>query len=264
MFAQEPTRQLRVIAYNVFGGTGWPANRPLTQKAFEAGQLPRRFADELALHEPDIVTLSEAPPENVVKEVAELLGMKHVFFPPGHTRPGALLTRFEIVRSRNCPLIEGERPKDLFAGHWGMAELKLLDGKPLIVHSAHLRAGRVPEIRKREITEINRSTQADRENGASVLVMGDLNHSPEQEEYGLWIDAGWTDTFAEVGEGDGPTFRSDIPQWRIDYVLAAGPIAEQVVESRPLKHGAFRLHIADQQAFALSDHFPQLAVFEME
>lgn len=46
--------------------------------------------------------------------------------------------------------------------------------------------------------------------------------------------------------------------------LGAGPIAKHVVESRPLYQGAFRLNIADQQSVALSDHLPQLAVFEME
>ena len=98
----------------------------------------------------------------------------------------------------------------------------------------------------------------------SQLLIGDLNHSPEQPEYNMWRETGWVDTFAQAGKGDGATIKSDLPKWRIDYVWAAGPIAKQVVESRPLYQGAFRLNIADQQSFALSDHLPQLAVFEME
>ena len=43
--------------------------------------------------------------------------------------------------------------------------------------------------------------------------------------------------------------------------MAAGPIADRVVESRPLFEGAYRLNTADPDAFALSDHLPQLAVF---
>jgi hypothetical protein len=39
------------------------------------------------------------------------------------------------------------------------------------------------------------------------------------------------------------------------------PTANQIVESRPLFKGAFRLNIADENSFALSDHLPQLAVF---
>ena len=102
----------------------------------------------------------------------------------------------------------------------------------------------------------------DLEAGRSMLLIGDLNHSPDTEEYKLWIVAGWVDTFAKVGKGKGLTIKADIPKWRIDYVMAAGPIADRVVESRPLFVGAFRLHINDKSSFALSDHLPQLAVFE--
>jgi len=263
-FGQETKQQLRVIAYNVFGGTGWPSNRLLTQEAMRFGQMPKRLADELALYEPDIINFSESPDEAVVKEIAEHLAMNYVLFPSGQNWGGALLTRFEIVNSENCPMVEGERPHDLFTRHWGMAVVQIPDGQSLIVHSVHLRAGQFPEIRKREISEILRSMKPDRDAGKSILVLGDLNHSPEQEEYNLWTEAGLIDTFAEVGEGKGATIKADLPQWRIDYVWAAGPIAQQIVESRPLYQGAFRLNIADQQSFALSDHLPQLAVFEME
>jgi endonuclease/exonuclease/phosphatase (EEP) superfamily protein YafD len=80
----------------------------------------------------------------------------------------------------------------------------------------------------------------------------------------MWKEAGWVDTFAQVGKGEGATIKSDLPKWRIDYVWAAGPIAKRIIESRPLYQGAFRLNIADRESFALSDHLPQLGVFEME
>ena len=63
--------------------------------------------------------------KSVVKEIADRLGMKYVYFPSGQNWPGALLTRFEIVGSKNCPVVGGERPKDLFTRHWGMAEVRL-------------------------------------------------------------------------------------------------------------------------------------------
>jgi len=37
-----------------------------------------------------------------------------------------------------------------------------------------------------------------------------------------------------------------------------------VTESRPLFEGAFRLNIDDEESFALSDHLPQLAVFQLQ
>jgi endonuclease/exonuclease/phosphatase family metal-dependent hydrolase len=263
-FGQSPKQQLRVIAYNVYKCTGWPNQRPLAQQAVKLGQMPRRLADELALYEPDIINFSESPEEAVVKEIADRLGMKYVYFPSGQNWPGTLLTSLEIVASKNCPVIGGERPKDLFTRHWGMAEVRLRDGRTLIVHSAHLRPGAEPEIRQREISQMLRSMEADLEAERPMLLIGDLNHSPEQPEYEMWKEAGWIDTFAQVGKGDGATIKADLPDRRIDYVWAAGPIAKRMVESRPLYQGAFRLNIADQQSFALSDHLPQLAVFEME
>lgn len=259
--ADEKSKPLRVIAYNIFRLTGWPHQRRLAQQAVAKGQMAKRLAMELALYEPDIINFSESPSEKLTKEVAELLGMNHVRFPSGGNWPGTLLSRYEIVESRNVPL-DGERPKDLFTRHWGRATVKVPGGDPLIVHSAHLHPTADPAVRLREIRAMLAAMQADLEADRSMLLIGDLNHNPDTEEYKLWVDAGWVDTFAKVGKGKGLTIKSDIPKWRIDYVMAAGPIAGQVVESRPLFEGAFRLHINDKASFALSDHLPQLAVFQ--
>lgn len=255
------TKPLRVIAYNIYKCTGWPDQRHLAQQAVAKGQMAKRLAMELALHEPDIINFSESPSEKLTKEVAELLGMNHVRFPSGGSWPGTLLSKFEITDSQNAP-IKGERPKELFTRHWGRATVKLPKGDTLVVHSAHLYPTADPSVRLREILAMIESMKPDLDAGRSMLLIGDLNHGPDTDEYKLWIDAGWMDTFAKVGEGEGPTFKSDIPEWRIDYVMAAGPFADRVVESRPLFEGAFRLNINDKESIALSDHLPQLAVFE--
>jgi endonuclease/exonuclease/phosphatase family metal-dependent hydrolase len=256
------TKALRVIAYNIFRLTGWPHQRRLAQQAVAKGQMAKRLAMELSLHEPDIINFSESPSEKLTKEVAELLGMNHVRFPSGGNWPGTLLSKFEITESRNTPL-DGERPKELFTRHWGRGTVKLPNGDPLIVHSAHLYPTADPKIRLDEIRAMIESMKTDLDAGKSMLLIGDLNHGSDTDEYRLWIDAGWVDTFAKVGNGDGPTIKADIPKWRIDYVMAAGPIANRVTESRPLFEGAFRLNINDKESFALSDHLPQLAVFEL-
>jgi endonuclease/exonuclease/phosphatase family metal-dependent hydrolase len=223
--------------------------------------MAKRLAMELALHEPDIINFSESPSVELTKEIAGHLGMNHVRFPSGGNWPGTLLSRYEIIDSQNAPL-DGVRPKELFTRHWGRATIKLPNGDPLIVHSAHLYPTADPAIRLREIRTMLASMKSDLDAGRSMLLIGDLNHGPDTEEYKLWIDAGWMDTFAKVGKGQGATIKADIPKYRIDYVMAAGPIADRNVESRPLFEGAFRLHIADKESFALSDHLPQLAVFE--
>lgn len=251
---------LRVIAYNVYACKGWPDKRPLAKQAVRKGQMAKRLAMELALYEPDVINFSESPTEAIAKEVAALLGMHHVRFPSGGNWPGTLLSRFEITDSENVPLGRA-RPKELFTRHWGEGVIKLPNGEPLIIHSAHLYPGADPTTRLKEVKAMLASMKDDLDVGRSMLLMGDLNHRPNTEEHKLWTDAGWTDTFDKVGKGNGLTIRADQPRSRIDYVMAAGPIASRITESRPLFEGAFRLNVGDESAFALSDHVPQLAVF---
>lgn len=254
------TQSLRVIAYNVYVCKGWPDDRPRAKDAVRRGQMARRLALELALYEPDIVNFSESPSEAIAKEVAGHLGMRHIRFPSGGDWPGTLLSRFEIAESENIPLGR-ERPKELFTRHWGRATIVLPGGESLIVHSVHLHPADDPATRLVEIRAMVAAMKGDLDAGRSMLLIGDLNHRPDTEEYRFWTGAGWVDTFAKVGQGDGLTFKSDKPDRRIDYVFAAGPIAKQIIESRPLFEGAFRLNPADEHAFALSDHLPQFARF---
>ncbi|WP_417749601.1 endonuclease/exonuclease/phosphatase family protein [Rosistilla oblonga] len=260
-FADAPKpAPLRVISYNVLVCRGWPKTRRLAKLAVKKGQMADRLALELALHEPDVVNFSESPSEAITQAVAEKLRMHHVRFPSGGNWPGTLLSRFPIAHSQNAPL-GGPRPKDLYTRHWGRAELQMPSGDPLIVHSAHLFPGADPAVRLKEIRTMLKSMKSDFDAGRSMLLIGDLNHGPDTDEYKLWIDAGWIDTFAAVGKGEGLTFTADNPRYRIDYVMAAGPIAQRITESRPLLEGAFRVDSQDPESFALSDHIPQLAVF---
>ena len=266
-FANRPVSEekLRVIAYNIYGGKGWPKERPLAPLARQAvakKQMAARLAQELELHAPDIICFSESPSESITRDIAERLGFHHVRFPSGGSWPGTLLSRFKITESQNVPL-GFQRPPKLFTRHWGRAELLIPDKTTLVVHSAHLYPTADPVNRLAEIRAMVKSMQADLQSGKSMLLIGDLNHGPDTAEYKLWMEAGWIDTFAKVGVGEGPTIKADIPKWRIDYVMAAGKIVNQVVESRPLLEGSFRLNVQDPQSFALSDHLPQLAVFDL-
>lgn len=236
----------------------------MAEKARTEGQFAERLALELSLYDPDIVTFSESPAESVTIEVARRLGMNHVRFPSAGNWPGTLLSRFEIVDSANVPLLDRDRPEDLFTRHWGRAVVRLPDGELLIVHSAHLMPHVAnTEVRLREITAMLESMDEDVRAGHSILMTGDLNHLPETPEHELWTENGWIDTFLEAGVGSGQTIRADDPARRIDYILATGPISRRVVESRALFEGAFRTNPADPGSFALSDHLPQLAVFDL-
>lgn len=253
---------LRVIAYNVFACTGWPHQREAAKRLVATGQMAKRLASELERYAPDIINFSESPAEEVTQEVAERLGMNHVRFPSFGKWPGTLLSRFEVVDWQNVPL-GGPRPKELFTRHWGKATIRLPSGVSLIVHSAHLYPTTDPTIRLSEIRAILASMKPDLDSGRSVLLMGDLNLGPESTEYRLWMQGGLVDSFAKAGKGKGATFRSDIPRWRVDYVMATGPIANKVVQSKALFEGAFRLNINDKESIALSDHLPVFAQFDL-
>ncbi len=264
----DSTGELRVIAYNILKCTGWPADGELAKRAVERGQIAKRIALELALYDPHVVTFSESPDEKLTREIAEQLGMHHVRFPSGEDWPGTLLSKFEVLGSRNAPVVSGTQSADLFTRHWGRAVLKLPSGQPLVVHSAHLYPGQDPAIRLREIDAMLAAMRSDLESGKSLILMGDLNHTPDGPEYAKWREAGLIDTFAAADASDvspanrdGKTFAADQPRVRIDYVWCAGPLTKAIKESRSLWEGAFRTNPADMLSFALSDHVPQFAMF---
>ncbi|MCK3685137.1 endonuclease/exonuclease/phosphatase family protein [Maribellus sp. YY47] len=254
--------ELKFIAYNVLKCTGWPA-----KNVKEGVLIPDLIAQELEKYAPDVINFSESPDESVVKHIADLLQMNYVFFPSAGNWPGAIITPFEIDTSENIPIVNGSRPDDLFTRHWGKAAIKISDQKSILVNSVHLYPHDNPvsaEIRKREISEILKSVENDSKNYESVIVMGDLNHTPNTPEYSQWMNAGFTDSFIAAGTGDGLTIRADKPTKRFDYILAKGKLANQVLESRPLFEGGFRTNPADPESYALSDHLPQLAKFSVK
>ncbi|MBX3240442.1 MAG: hypothetical protein KIT80_01650 [Chitinophagaceae bacterium] len=270
-------KRLRSITYNVFNGCiGYKGingsalppgeNSELVKTARDMGQIPQRMMLELALYQPDIINFSEGPDEKVVAQMAKMLDLNYAYFPGGF--PGAVLTRYEIISAENRPFLNKERnnPKELFTRHWGRAKLRLPDGKAITVHSAHLWPFRKEEndtrLRLAEIKEMTASIQYDLANGSdSVLLQGDLNHTPDMPEYNSLQQAGLVDTFIKNVSGDGYTFDSIKPTRRIDYIYAAGTLSKQIKQHMSLFEGSFRLNNEDPKGFALSDHLPVLVDF---
>ncbi|MCC6487061.1 MAG: endonuclease/exonuclease/phosphatase family protein [Candidatus Hydrogenedentes bacterium] len=261
-------QRLTTISYNVLACRGYPEtdeNRDRLARARE--HMTTRFALELGLYGPDIVTFQESPSEEVVASIAQQLGMNYAYFPggwPGNADwpggfPGTIMSRFPIVEKENCPLREGTRPEDLFTRHWCRAVLKTGTGR-LSIYSAHLHPSDAA-VREREVTEILKVLAPELESGAPLLFQGDLNHMPDGPEYARWTGAGLVDTFASKGTGIDVSIPSTEPRERIDYIWAYGPVAGQLVEARILFEGQFRTSPADTKSFALSDHVPALARF---
>ena len=119
---------------------------------------------------------------------------------------------------------------------------------------------------------------AGRDRGRAHLLLGDLNAlAPEdyvnQEDAGLRLQAdaiaahlvrdgmqvlprlfkaGYHDCFARAGRGPGLTYGTTEEKIRIDFCLAAGPLADQVTDCYRLDNDEVRL---------ASDHFPLLTEF---
>jgi endonuclease/exonuclease/phosphatase family metal-dependent hydrolase len=261
--------RLRTVTYNVYACHGWtPDEEKFKQrrqaaksKAFMA-DMARRFADALRPFQSDIITFSESPPEWVVKEIADRLEMRHIFFQSGAGYPGAVITRCEIVESVNCPIGGGERPKDLFTRHWGRAVLRTALGET-ILHSAHLHPSK-DEIREREVTEILKAMQSDFKSGRPLLFQGDFNHTDIKPEYARWKAAGLVDMFTVAGVGSEITMpqpTGESPK-RIDFIWAYGPLVKRVREVRVLGEQPFAVVANDPESFALSDHLPVMATFD--
>ncbi|MFT3948514.1 MAG: hypothetical protein QM763_16235 [Agriterribacter sp.] len=272
-------KRLRSVTYNIFNGCiGYKGingrelppgeNSDLVKTARDTGQVAQRIMLELALYKPNIINFSEGPSEEVVAKMAKMLDLNYAYFPGGF--PGAILTTYEIMSSENRPFQNKSRnnPKELFTRHWGKAKLRLPNGKPLTVHSAHLWPFRKEEndtqIRLKEIKELTASIKYDLANNSdSVLLQGDLNHTPDTLEYKSLNSAGLVDAFVAAGSGDGYTSSSIKPSKRIDFIYAIGALSKQIKDCMPLFQGSFRMNNEDPKGFALSDHIPVLADFEL-
>lgn len=256
-----PSKGFTSISYNVLACHGYPDIETNQQKRTTAQErMAERIALELDLYRPDLATFQESPSEAMVAEIAKELGFHHAWFPGGF--PGTVLSRFPIKDTENRPTLSTAHPDELFTRHWCAATLET-DNGPLRVFSAHLHP-HDEAVREREVTAILEVLAAAMATGNSFLFQGDLNHRPDGPEYERWVKAGLVDTLAAAtGKNDTPTFSSVEPKGRIDYIWAGGPIASRIAESRVLFEGAFRTNPEDPSSFALSDHLPVLARFEV-
>ena len=238
---------------------------------------------------PTVVVLNEvyhpcAQPhlaQPLLAHLAGRLGMNFVFAPtppPGpfaapHTAFGnAILSPHPILAFAGHRLTTP-------AGHPARALLEARLALPtrgsLTVYAAHL--DHLSEIvRLDQVKDLLLWTSRDR--GRSHLLLGDLNSlapgdyvNQEDAIARLQADAiaghlvrdgmqalprllkaGYHDCFARAGHGAGLTYGTTHEKVRIDYCLAAGPLAEQVTACRRLDDDDVRL---------ASDHFPILTEF---
>ncbi len=74
-----------------------------------------------------------------------------------------------------------------------------------------------------------------------AVLVGDLNARPGWRQVTELLEAGWVDSWAEAGDGDGFTANAADPQYRIDYVFHTTDmttVAVEVIESQASDHFA--------------------------
>jgi len=253
-----PEKKIVTITYNVFQFKGYPKtdDTQFILKDMKV-QMADRMALELALYAPHIITFQEAPEEEEVQRVAEKLGMNYVYFQGGF--PGAVLTKFEIISTQNCPLVSMNQPGDLFSRHWGKVILKT-QHEEIHLYSIHMHPSN-DEIRGREVAEVLRVMKNDLDHGKMVVFQGDFNHEPIQDEYEQWEKAGLIDCYVQKGVEQRNTIKSTFPNRTVDYVWVNKPLEKRLLRCRVLFEGNFRTNPMDERSVALSDHLPVLAEF---
>ncbi len=248
-----------------------------------------RIARIIARTQADVVALNEVihphtPPGQtrpLLTDLAARLGMSVVFSPTSPPGP------FDIVQAAPGNALLSAHPILAHAGHRlttpaghisrGLLEARLLlpSRQTLTVYVTHL-DHQAEAVRLTQIQALLLWTSRDR--GRSHLLLGDLNAlAPSdyvnQEETIARLQgdpfaahlvrdgmqalprlfkAGYTDCYARAGNGPPHTYSTTQDKIRIDFCLAAGPLAEQIVACRRLDDDDVRL---------ASDHFPLVAEF---
>lgn len=117
------------------------------------------------------------------------------------------------------------------------------------------------EIRAREQEEVLKVIAWDVRDGKKVLLQGDFNHEPIQNEYQQWQNAGLIDCYTAKGVEQPNTIKSTFPNRRVDYIWMNNSMNNRLLRCRVLFEGNFRTNPMDERSVALSDHLPVMAEF---
>jgi endonuclease/exonuclease/phosphatase family metal-dependent hydrolase len=245
----------KVMSYNVHYGVGMDGK-------YDVGRIADTIvasgADIVALQEVDVHWSGRSQYEDMAGTLAAKLGMQ-VYVAPIYELPparegeearrfgNALLSRVPIVNAVNYKLtrLSTQDPTPRPMPMPGFAEVKLdMGGTALTVYVAHLDYRSDPAIRIVQVREMLDIMGGDT---GRKLVVGDFNARPDAHEL-FPLFAVFRDTWKEVRNEPGFTFPADMPDRKIDYILAGSGVE------------TIRSDIADVRA---SDHRPLTAEFRL-
>lgn len=238
--AQEETN-LRVLTFNILHGATTKGDFDLDKIASVINEIN---PDLVALQEVDFKT-KRAKNYDLATELgwrtkmAPLFGIAMPFDGGGYGE--GILTKMPIIASRNVPLphSSGNEPRCALEV---LVELESGDTVSFIgTHLEHQKGNpdRIDQVKK--INEVFAKGKY-----PSILA-GDLNATPESEPI-LILKKYWTDSFGDIPE---PTYSSNNPQRKIDYIMFRPAENWEVVENKV---------VCDEVA---SDHCAVLSVLKL-
>ncbi len=226
-----------VLTYNIHHGEGTDGRLDLERIA---QLIQAAGADLVALQEVDRgVTRTQR--RDLPAELGKLTGLTPLFANnyafDGGEYGNAILTRYP-VRWWSNHHFQMIRPGEQRGLLQAVVDVK---GREVVFLSTHLdhrpddaeRLSCVPEI----LSAL--SAQGTR----PVLLCGDFNDTPESRVIARLSEA-FRDGWAAVGQGPGPTYPSEGPVKRIDYIWLRGPVqpvSAEVITSEASDHAALRL-----------------------
>ena len=238
--APDSSRIVRVLTYNILHGATMKGDFDLDL-----------IADVIKAAKPDLVALQEvdyktnrAKKYDLVTELAIRTNMSPLFarampYDDGEYGEG-ILSSFTFLATKNHPLpyTEGKEPRDA-------AEINIVlkSGDTIRFIGTHLDHEKDPLNRLMQAKELNRVLTRD---ARPSILTGDLNEEPDKEGMKVLFTE-WERSFKE----DTPTFPSDNPIKKIDYVLFRPANRWRVLETR----------VIDEKI--ASDHCPVLVVLEL-
>jgi endonuclease/exonuclease/phosphatase family metal-dependent hydrolase len=240
--APEP-QILRIMTYNIHHGRGTDGK---VDPARTAAVIKEANADIVGLQEVD-KNVRRSGNRDLTAEIADLLGM-HFYFDKNINFDGgeygsAILSRFPILEKTNTHY------KMLRPGEQRGLQQVILDvnGRKILFMNTHIDYR--PEDEERLLNIIEMKEAAERHPDLPTFLVGDFNDLPGSRTL-LSVQEMFTDTWAEMGEGDGTTHihATDGQHKRLDYIFYRTNESIQ-----PLK-----IWVTNADA---SDHFPVVAEF---
>jgi len=239
LFAQ--TQKVKILTYNIHHGENM---KQVMDLQAIANVILATNPDLVALQEVDSAT-SRTSQSDQLKELASITGMYTYFvkamdFDGGGYGTG-ILSRYPINDGITFPLpsTKGNEPRAA-----GIVTIKLPGDSTLRFVTTHLDAGKHATDR---IAQANALADYFRETATPVIMAGDFNALPATKEITV-LKQVFTDATSQMG----PTFPSDSPRIKIDYIMVAPKHKWTVTGARII-----------EETIA-SDHRPVLCELEMK